>query len=158
MKTVTFDDMCRDIKDVLKIDLYEVRYPRVLIDPDLGEQLRQQFMMFQLLREGSSVEDSLAFVEKTKEFGFKEQNTGRMFNFWHFCLALMRDLKTDDASHTGECVIKRGMVDRNEKEDIGAVFCYPYIAKGGKFAAPVIDKILDHYGVDELRVTAEIGR
>lgn len=152
-----FEDLTREMKEI-GLDVYEVKYPKIKIDDVLGEQLRQHFFAMQLVRTGVPVSRALEKAKETEACGFNEQNKGRSFNFWHYVHDLMGELKTTKSYHYGECVIRRGMADPNEKEDLMQVFCYPYIAQGGKFAAPVLDKIFDHYGVDEMKITTKIGR
>ena len=152
-----FEDLTREMKEI-GLDVYEVKHPKVKIDDALGEQLRQHFFTVLLIRGGIPVEDAIAKAKETESYGFKEQNKGRSFNFWYYVKDLMGELTTTDAYHYGECVITRGMADPKEEEDLSQVFCYPYIAQGGKFAAPVLDKIFDHYGVDEMKITTRIGR
>lgn len=157
MLVKSFDDLTLEMKEI-GLDVYEVKYPRIKIDPQIGEQLRQHFFMILLIQNGIPMDQAAAKAKETSSFGFSDQNTGRSFNFWHFVKGLMGEMKTTRSYHYGECVIRRGMVDPNEPEDLVQVFCYPYIAKGGKFAAPVLDRIFDHYGVDEMKITSKIGR
>lgn len=157
MFTKDFDDLTREMKEI-GLDVYEVRHPKIKIDDVLGEQLRQHFLTMRLVLIGIPVSEATEKAKETSQFGFKEQNTDRCFNFWHYVKGLMGEFKTKKSYHYGECVIKRGMADPNEQEDLIQVFCYPYIAQGGKFAAPVLDKIFDYYGVDEMKITSKVGR
>ena len=157
MLTKDFSDLTREMKEI-GLDVYEVKHPKIKIDDVLGEQLRQHFFAMTLTMHGMDPSQAIARAKETSDHGFKEQNTGRSFNFWHYVKDLMGELKTTKSYHYGECVIRRGMADPQEKEDLMQVFCYPYIAQGGKFAAPVLDKIFDHYGVDEMKITTKIGR
>lgn len=157
MLSVSFEDLTRDMKTI-GLDVFETKYPKIKIDGALGEQLRQHFFAMQMVGVGLPVSDALAKAKETSFFGFAEQNTGRMFNFWHFLYDLMRKNSKAKYPRKGKCVIKRDMVDPNEPEDLIQVFCYPYVAKGGKFAAPVINKVLDFYGVDKLEITETFGR
>lgn len=157
MLTKDFDDLTRELKEI-GIDVYEIKHPKIKIDDTLGEQLRQHFFAMQLVLAGLSTGNAIDKAKETSAFGFAEQNKGRSFNFWHYIKDLMGEMKTTSRHHYGECVIRRGMADPNEQEDLVQVFCYPYIAQGGKFAAPVLDKIFDHYGVDEMKITSTIGR
>ena len=152
-----FNDLTRELKEI-GLDVYGIKYPKIKIDDDLGEQLRQHFFTVALVKTGIPLDRAIAAAKKNTSYGFKDQNTGREFNFWHYVKDLMGEMKTTRNYHYGECVIRRGMADPNEPEDLIQVFCYPYIAQGGKFAAPVLDRIFDHYGVDEIKITAKIGR
>ena len=158
MHVVDFDELTNLFKEEYKIDFYGINHPKLKIDDVLGEQLRQHFFAMQLTMHGMHPQDAIAKAKETVTYGFKEQNSGRKFNFWHYVQDLMGEMKTTSKAHYGECVINRTTADPNSKEDLIQVFCYPYIAQGSKFAALVIEKILDHFGVDELKITSTIKR
>lgn len=152
-----FSDLTQELK-AIGLDVYETKHPKLQIDPVIGEQLRQHFFAMQLVMGGVPMEGAVAAAKDTSTYGFAEQNKSRSFNFWHYIKDLMGELKTTSRYHYGECVITRGMADPNEQEDLIQLFCYPYVAQGGKFAAPMLDRIFDHYGVDEIKITTKIGR
>ena len=156
MKQIDFNDLWT-IMSTQGLDLYNIKLPKLKIDNELGGQLRRHFLLLNCLRSGLPEDQAIAAVASDTGVDFSRHNTGRYFNFWHFVLDLMQKNAKAKYPQVGKCVIKRGMVDPNQSEDLIQVFCYPYIAQGGKFAAPVIDRILDYFEVDSLQITAKLG-
>lgn len=157
MFEIDFSTLTHDMK-AIGLDVYKVKYPKLNIDDEIGEQLRKHFMMILVLQTGGSLEQAKEASDSSSSMSFSEQNKGRSFNFWHFVYDIMKkNSKAKYHPRVGRAVIKRNMVDPNEQEDLAQLFCYTYIAQGGKFAAPVIDKILDHYGVEEMKITTTFG-
>ena len=129
MKQIDFNDLWT-IMSTQGLDLYNIKLPKLKIDNELGGQLRRHFLLLNCLRSGLPEDQAIAAVASDTGVDFSRHNTGRYFNFWHFVLDLMQ---------------------KNAKAK------YPYIAQGGKFAAPVIDRILDYFEVDSLQITAKLG-
>lgn len=165
MFSIDFDTLRKEAAERLSLDLYNIEYPKVEIDDALGQKLHQHFMTILLMSQGTTSANIAEFWEKNSANGWTEQNTGRNFNFWHYCYDLMKDtMETTSSYHSGSCVIRRGMkVDKESSQGfmddkLIQTFCYPYVAKGDEFATPVINKILNHFSVEEMEITAKIGR
>lgn len=156
MFTIDFDQLTEDVK-AIDLDVYKVNYGPVPWPVDKAQDLHDRYIREQYIKFGLTGEKLEEFCKQPMTWA--EMNTGKLFNFWHFCYGLMEaSMVTTENYHYGKCVIKRNMVDPEELEDPINLLLYPYIVKAGKYSAPVIDKILNYYKVDEMEITTEVGR
>ena len=166
LKSIEYDDIARIMNEHHGIDLYEIEYPKVEVDDEIGQRLHDHFMTLHMVSIGMDRHTIHNVLNKESRPTWRGINKGRRFNFWHYCQNLMEpNMVTRSSYHEGWCVINRDMIKDSPSEVKNGLdsfllttFCFPEEARGDRYAKPVIEKILDHFGVDELKITTRIGR
>ncbi len=156
MFTIDFNQLEEDVRafglDVYSVDYGKLDWPAERIEEARLALIREQYKALGLT--GDTLEE---FCQQ--QMTWSQMNTGRIFNFWHFCYALMDSkMITTENYHYGDCIIKRGMVDPTELEDGIKLVLQPSVVKAGMYSAPIIDIILDFYKVEEMMIWIKVGR
>jgi hypothetical protein len=156
MLSVDFDQLTIDVQTI-GLNVYRVDYGKIPWPIEKAQPLHDAILRERYQKLGLSGEELELFCKQDRTW--EEMNTGKIFNFWHFCYNLMEStMVTTSNYHFGKCVIKRGMVDPQEKEDPVKLLLLPTTVTAGYYSAPIINAVLDFYKVDEMEITTKVGR